>query len=163
MKGKERFLFRPTRGDWMRKWGSVNWHQRQGEIPVRAQSWTDTPDGYIHAQLARLQLKHQHQILSPHTHSQSHWNVIISFSLYVHWHSLTGWKLLPFQTGSGRWVPQQKLNYFYCRKARRGKTTCEGWKSKLRRGKGQPLLTNVSLMHSYGRSCCGMRTYTTSQ
>ncbi len=100
---------------------------------------------------------------SPHTHSQSHWNVIISFSLYVHWHALTGWKLLPFQTGSGRWVPQQKLNYFYCRTARRGKTTCKGWKSKLRRGKGQPLLTNVSLMHSYGRSCCGMRTYTTSQ
>lgn len=50
-RGKERlsgFPFRPTRGE---NKESVKWHQRQREISVRTQRWTDTPDGFIHAPL----------------------------------------------------------------------------------------------------------------
>lgn len=158
MKGKERqsgFPFRLTKGDWRRKWGSVNWHQRQREIPVRAQSWTDTPDRFIHTPLGPTTAQPASDPVPTdtlHTYTQPiplkrHLtpHITSTFSLYVHWHALTGWKLLPLQTGAGRWVPQQKLNYFYCLTALRGKTSCEGLKSKLRWGKGEPLLTNVTL------------------
>lgn len=158
------------RGDWSRKRGSVKWHQRQREIPVRTQSWTDTSDGFIHAPLglttaqpasdpvptdtlhANTQPIPQKRHLTTY-HIQSICALTrydkLDASSFPNRSSWSGWEV--------KLVPQQKLNYFHCLMALRGKTAFEGWRSNLWWGKGGPKCLITWLPHFYTH--CGKKIY----